>query len=435
MPTLTEMTITRLGAHGDGVAQSPGGQVFLPFVLPGERVMANVDGDRGQLVEVIEASPDRVAPICRHFTQCGGCLTQHMAAAAEQAWKTDLLATALSQQRIFAPGATLDADDPAETKAKSRSAPLVEPIVSTPPGTRRRAVFAARRTKSGAVFGFHELRAHDIVDLAECPILDPQIASRIEALRLLVAPLLSRSGEARITVTLTHNGIDVVMEDTKPELTFDDRAAVTRLASAAKILRLTVKGETVFETDRPQLRFGKALVTPQPGVFLQAVPQVEEAMTALILAAVGKAKRVADLFSGLGTFTFPLADRAEVLAVDGDKAAIAALTDAVKHTQGIKPVTGKVRDLFREPLSAKELEPFDAVVFDPPRAGADAQARMIAKSKVPIVVAVSCSPSTMARDLKILIDGGYVLQSVTPIDQFVFSPHVEAIAVLKRPKR
>jgi len=435
MPTLTELTIARLGAHGDGVAPSLDGHVFLPFVLPGERVTAHVAGERGQLVDILDASPDRIAPVCRHFTQCGGCLTQHMAAPAEQAWKTDLVATALSQQRIFAADAGLSDEDLADTKAKSRSAPLVAAIISTPIGTRRRAVFAARRTKSGAVFGFHELRSHDIVDLAECPILDPQITSRIEALRALVGPLLSRSGEARITVTLTHNGIDVVMEDTKPELTFDDRASITRLASAARILRLTVKGETIFETDRPQLRFGKALVTPQPGVFLQAVPQVEQAMTEVILAAVGKAKRVADLFCGLGTFSFPLADRAEVLAVDGDKAAIAALTDAVKHTQGIKPITTKVRDLFREPLSAKELEPFDAVVFDPPRAGADAQARMIAKSKVPVVVAVSCSPSTLARDLRTLIDGGYVLQSVTPIDQFVFSAHIEAIAVLRRPKR
>lgn len=434
MTTLTDLTISRLGAHGDGVAQTGEGQVFLPFVLPGERVTARVEGGRGDLVEVLEASADRVVPVCRHFTVCGGCLTQHMRAEAEQAWKTDLVATALSQQRVFAPGSTLDGDDPAETKAKSRSAALVQPIVSTPPGTRRRAVFAARRTKAGAVFGFHELRAHGLVDLAECPILAPEIAGRIAALRALVFPLLSRSGEARMTVTLTHNGIDVVVEDSKPELTFDDRAAITRLAGEAKILRLTVKGETIFETDRPQLRFGKALVTPQPGVFLQAVPQVEEAMTALILAAVGKAKRVADLFSGLGTFTFPLAGRAEVLAVDGDKAAIAALTDAVRHTQGIKPVTAKVRDLFREPLSAKELEPFDAVVFDPPRAGADAQARMIAKSKVPVVVAVSCAPSTLARDLRTLVDGGYVLQSVTPVDQFVFSAHIEAIAVLKRGK-
>lgn len=409
-----DLTITRLGAHGDGVAETPAGPVFMPYVLAGERVRADVEGARADLVEVLTASADRVVPVCRHFTHCGGCATQHMERAAEQAWKTALVATAFSQQRI-----TVD----------------VAPIISGTPGTRRRAVFAGRRTKAGTVFGFHEARAHDIVDLAECPILRPEITSRIPALRALMGALLSRSGEARMTVTVCANGVDVAVEDAKPELTFEERAGLADLARAARIIRLSVKGETVFGSAEPQLRFGRAVVVPAPGVFLQAVPEVEARMTELILAAVGKAKRVADLFSGLGTFSFPLAERAEVLAVDGDKAAIAALVDAYKRAQGVKPMTAKVRDLFREPLSAKELEAFDAVVFDPPRAGADAQAHMIAKSKVSTVVAVSCQPSTLARDVKILIEGGYVLASVTPIDQFVFSPHVEAIAVLRRGKR
>lgn len=437
MSDIEVLTIDRLAAQGDGVASSPGGNVFLPFVLPGERVRAQISEGRASVVEILEFSPDRIAPICRHFTRCGGCATQHMAAATERAWKTDLVATALSQQRVFdsASVAEASADDAADVKAKTRVASSIQPIIASSPGTRRRAVFAARRTKSGAILGFHEQRSHDIVDLAECPILSPQIASRLNALHALITPLLSRSGEARMTVTLADNGVDVVLEDTKPELTFDDRATIADLARAARIIRLTVKGEIIFATGEPQLKFGRVNVTPAPGVFLQAVPEVEARMTDIILAAVGKSKRVADLFSGLGTFSFPLAERAEVLAVDGDKASIACLTQAVKRAQGIKPVTGKVRDLFQEPLSAKELETFDAVVFDPPRAGADAQSRMIAKSKVPIVVAVSCAPSTLARDLKTLMAGGYVLQSITPIDQFLFSPHVEAIAILKRPKR
>lgn len=438
MSDTQDLIIDRLAAQGDGVASTPDGNVFLPFVLPGEQVRAHIGEGRAQLLEILQPSPDRIAPICRHFTRCGGCAFQHMAASAEQAWKTGLVATAMSQQRVFDPAAAVDAsadDATAEVKAKTRIAASIQPIVASPPGTRRRAVFAARRTKSGAILGFHEQRSHDLVDLAECPILSPQIASRLEGLRALIAPFLSRSGEARMTVTLADNGVDVVLDDTKPDLSLDDRTKITELARAARIIRLTVKGEIVFATGEPQLKFGRVNVTPAPGVFLQAVPAVEARMTEIILAAVGKSKRVADLFSGLGTFSFPLAERAEVLAVDGDKASIACLIQAVKRAQNIKPVTGKVRDLFQEPLSAKELEPFDAVVFDPPRAGADAQARMIAKSKVPIVVAVSCAPSTLARDLKTLIAGGYVLQSITPIDQFVFSPHVEAIAILKRPKR
>ncbi len=410
-----DLTIARLGSQGDGVAETGEGAVFLPYVLAGEHVRAEMVEGRARLIEVVTPSVDRISPICQHFTVCGGCATQHMSARAEQAWKTALVATAFSQQRIDT---------------------VINPIIASQPGTRRRAVFAARRTKAGAILGFHEPRTHDIVDLKQCPILSPEIESRIPALRTLIAALVSRSGEARMTVTLVDNGVDVVVEDAKPELSFDERATIAGLARAARIIRLTVKGETVYESGEPLLRFGLGRIVPAPGVFLQAVPEVEAAMTALILAAIGpKAKRVADLFCGAGTFTFPMAARCEVLAVDGDKLAIAALETAFKRGQGMRPVTAKVRDLFREPMSAKELERCDAVVFDPPRAGADAQARMIAKSKVPTVIAVSCAPATLARDIATLMEGGYVVESVTPIDQFVFSPHVEAVAVLRRPKR
>ena len=415
MTDVLDLTITRLGSQGDGIAETPEGAVFLPYVLAGEQVTAEMVEGRARVIDVVVPSADRIVPICRHFTVCGGCATQHMAARAEQAWKTALVATAFSQQRIDT---------------------VINPIIASKPGTRRRAVFAARRTKAGAILGFHEPRTHDIVDLAQCPILSPEIESRIPALRALAAALVSRSGEARMTVTVVDNGVDVVVEDAKPELNFDERATIAGLARSARIIRLTVKGETVYESDEPLLRFGAARVVPAPGVFLQAVPEVESAMTALISAAIGpKAKRVADLFCGAGTFTFPMAARCEVLAVDGDKLAIAALETAFKRAQGMRPVTAKARDLFREPMSAKELERCDAVVFDPPRAGADTQARMIAKSKVPTVIAVSCAPSTLARDVRTLMEGGYVVESVTPIDQFLFSPHVEAVAVLRRPKR
>ena len=409
-----ELTIARLGGQADGIADTPDGPVYVPYALAGERVRAAVSGQRGTLVEVLAPSPERVTPVCRHFTVCGGCASQHMTREAEQRWKRELVAIAFSHQRSDAP---------------------LQPLVAAPLRSRRRAVFTARRTKSGAVFGFHAPQAHEIVDLAECPILAPGIADRIPALRALVAPLLSRSGEARITVTHAGNGIDVAVEDAKPELTIETRGVISELARAARVIRLSIGGETVYESAAPLLRFGLANVVPPPGVFLQAVPEVEAAMTALIVAATGKSKRVADLFSGVGTFSLPLAQRADVLAVDTDSAALAALINATRNTQGLKPVTTKMRDLFVEPLSAKELEPFDTVVFDPPRAGADAQARMIAKSKVRTVVAVSCAPGTLARDVRTLIDGGYVLESVTPIDQFLFSPHVEAIAVLRRPKR
>ena len=196
--------------------------------------------------------------------------------------------------------------------------------------------------------------------------------------------------------------------------------------------RLTINKETVALVRPPVLTFGGVDVEPPPGLFVQAAQESEDEMVRLVLAATAKAKRVADLFCGLGTFTFPLARRARVLAVDQKGSAIQALQAAARRAQGLKPIEAKVRDLFRMPVSAKELEGFDAVVFDPARSGAEEQASELARCKARTVVAVSCNPGTLARDVRILIDGGYVLERVTPIDQFLYSHHVEAVAVLRR---
>ena len=414
--TLHDCTISRLGAQGDGVVDQEGGALFVPYALPGEKVRVRVGVGGTLLEDVLTRSPDRVAPICSHFTRCGGCVTQHIDRAVEGAWKTALVSNAFSRLH------------------RTNPAPL-SPLVTGAAHSRRRAVFSARKVRSGVVFGFHEHRSNDIVDILECPILMEAIEERIGALKLLLTAVVSRSGEARATVVAADNGVDVTLEGTKPDLTVEERAYIGDLARQARIIRLTIAGMTVYQSAHPTVRFGRVDVAIPTGAFLQAVPAIEVAMAELITRAIPKAKRVADLFSGLGTFTFPIAAKAEVLAVDGDKAAIAALQDGYRRAQGVKPVTAKVRDLFTEPLSAKELEPFDAVVFDPPRAGAEAQARMIAKSKVETVIAVSCAPGTLVRDVAILTDGGYELESVTPIDQFIFSPHIEAIAILRRPKR
>lgn len=410
----SEAIIARLGAHGDGISDTAQGALFVPYTVPGDHVRIARDGGRVRLVEVIAAGADRVAPLCRHFTHCGGCATQQLAPTAQARWKAGIVTTAFHQQGIEPP---------------------LKPIIQAGPHSRRRAVFAARRTGSGVVLGFHEPHGHAIVDLAMCPILAPAIEARMPALRALAGALLSRAGEARFTVVAADNGVDVSVEDAKPELGADERLRIAELARSAHVIRLSIGSVPVFETAAPVLRFGPALAELPPGVFLQAVAAAEAEMTALILDAVGKAKRVADLYSGLGTFTFPLAARAEVSAFDSDKEAIGALVAAARRTQGIKPVTAGRRDLHIDPLSARELNGFDAVVFDPPRSGALAQAERLARSEVPVVAAVSCAPGTLARDVKALIEGGYALQSVTPIDQFLFAPHVEAIAVLKRPRK
>ncbi|MFN3869084.1 MAG: class I SAM-dependent RNA methyltransferase [Hyphomicrobiaceae bacterium] len=411
------LTISRLGSHGDGVAETAGGAVFVPFALPGETVRVAIDGDRGRLVGIEHASPDRIAPICRHFTHCGGCTMQHLAREPYAAWKRQIVVDAFAQRGIAAD---------------------VSPLVSVGVSTRRRAALAARWTRHGVVLGYHEARGTKLVDLEECPVMTPTLAARLPALRTLIATLPRFEDEARLSLLEADNGFAVAVDDAVARADLS-AALVETLASAASavagLIRLTVAGDPVYQRAAPEVPCGPAHVVPPGNVFLQASQAAEQTMAALVVAALPKkVQRVVDLFAGVGAFTFPLAQRARVLSVDGDATALGALDHARRNAQGLKPVDILKRDLFREPLSRKELEGFDAAIIDPPRAGARAQCEMIAKSKVPLVVAVSCNPATLARDCRILIDGGYQLGAVTPIDQFVFTDHVEVVAVLKRPK-
>ena len=403
--------IVRLGAQGDGVADGPSGPIFVPYALPGERVQADVRGERGRLIAVVEASPDRIAPVCRHFTHCGGCAVQHLRAPAYLAWKREMVIAAFAARGIEVP---------------------VGNVATVGAGARRRASFSARRTGRGVTLGFHEAKGVEIVDLQECPVTASAIVRALPGLRRLVEPLMSRRAPGRVVVTLAANGLDVAIEDVPGDPSPDVREFLAREATALKLARLTLSGDILYQATIPAVRFGTANVVLPPRSFLQAAPAAEAEMTRLVTAAVGEAKRVVDLFCGMGTFTFPLAQRASVLAVDGDKVAIAALDNAAKRTPGLKPIETKLRDLFREPLSVKELQPFEAAVFDPPRAGAATQAAALAASGIKTVAAVSCNPATLARDARILIDGGFKLERVTPIDQFLYSPHIEAVAVLRR---
>jgi 23S rRNA (uracil1939-C5)-methyltransferase len=305
-------------------------------------------------------------------------------------------------------------------------------VASVGVGARRRAAFSARRTGRSVVLGFHEAKGVEIVDLQECPVTASAIVRVLPGLRRLVEPLMSRRAPGRVIVTLAANGLDVAVEDVPGDQPPDVREFLAREATALGLARLTLAGDTLYQATVPAVRFGTANVVLPARSFLQAAPVAEAAMVRLVTQAVAGAKRVVDLFSGMGTFTFPLAQSASVLAVDGDKQAITALQNAAKRTPGLKPIEVKVRDLFREPLSARELQGFDAAVFDPPRAGAATQAQSLVDSPINVVVAVSCNPATLARDARILIDGGFKLERVTPIDQFLFSPHIEAVAVFRR---
>ncbi|SON54746.1 23S rRNA (uracil(1939)-C(5))-methyltransferase RlmD [Hartmannibacter diazotrophicus] len=405
------LTIERLGAQGDGIATLDGQPVYVPFTLPGETVAVELDGERGDLLDVVTPSPDRIAPACRHYTDCGGCSLQHLGPAAYTAFKQDLVRAAFASRGL--------------------NPEISEPII-VPSGSRRRVTLAARRNGHRLLFGFHGRKSHRIVPIDECPVARPAIVKALPALEQLAAVAAPKKGDLAISVLTTANGLDVCLTGLPPKDADKQRLPLIEAAMAAGIARLSVGDEVIVERVPPSLSFVGVSVVPPPGGFLQATAESEQAMTDLILAAVKGAKAVADLFCGAGTFTFPLATKSAVHAVEGDKASMEALDKGARFAKGLKQINRERRDLFRRPLTPKELARFDAVVFDPPRAGANAQAAELAASKVPTVVAVSCNPATLARDVRLLVDGGYGIESVTPVDQFLWSAHVEAVVVLRR---
>jgi 23S rRNA (uracil1939-C5)-methyltransferase len=406
-----EVEIARLGAQGDGVADGPEGPIFVPFTLPGElvRIAVEPETDRGDLLEVLTPSPDRIEPVCPHFGVCGGCALQHMEEGAYLRWKRDQAIAALRSRG-------LDAE--------------IEPVRPVPLASRRRAALALGRTEDGAALGYRRARSHDLIDVAACPVLIPGISDSLSKLKTALAPLLGGKHEARVTMTETLNGLDILLEGVRPAPA--SLGAFAGKAAALGVARLTADGESITLSGTPEVDLSGARVKLPPGAFLQASRQAESALVKLVGEGIGTATRVADLFAGLGTFTFALARSAAVEAYEADEAALAALAEAARRTPKLKPVRTFARDLFRSPLSPKELQVYDAVVFDPPRAGASAQATELAKSRVPKLVAVSCHPGTLARDLRILVDGGYRIARVVPVDQFRFSPHIEVVAHLVR---
>lgn len=404
-----DVVISRLGAKGDGVAMRDDMPLYVPFALPGERWHVPAAGDAERLSD----SAERAAPVCRHFTACGGCAAQHMSPGLYNEWKRGLVVEAFRHRGIAAD---------------------VAPLTVVDTGSRRRAVFGIERHGGDLRIGFREEGQHTLVDLAECPVLDPLIVRALPGLRTLVRRAMGGEVSGRLMVTRLDRGLDVSLACArKSNLEPQDRSEIAEQARRLGLVRLVVGGELIVATGRPTVTIARVEIEIAPELFLQAVPQAETLLADLTLAALPKrAKAVADLFSGVGTLTLPMARRASVTAFDSDRRAIEALQGAVRHTQGLKPVTAIVRDLFRDPLSVRELGVFDAVVLDPPRAGAAMQTERLAKSKVPLVVAVSCNPATLARDARVLIDGGYRMGAVTPIDQFLYSPHVEAVAVFRK---
>ena len=412
------LSIVRLAHRGDGLAETAAGPVYVAYALPGETVEVEpVPGhpDRRHLLRVDTASPDRIAPVCPHFGVCGGCAVQHWAWERYRAWKRDLVVTALVQA-----GLPPDVDD----------------LIDAHGAGRRRAVFHARRAGPTRrrddilQVGFAAPRSHDVVAIDRCPVLAPSLAGAVESAWAIAEALQGAGKPLDIHVTATDAGLDVDVRGSGA-LAAAQIAKLAAVAEAHRLARLTRHGELVAQRAAPAITIGRAKVVLPPGAFLQATEAGEAVLARLVGTQVGKAKAVLDLFAGVGPFALRLAEGARVTAADADAAAMAALTRAAA-APGLKPIEAQVRDLFRRPFAAAELERHDAVVFDPPRQGAEAQARALAAARVPVIVGVSCNPATFARDAKILVAGGYRLVRVTPVDQFRYAAHVELVARFER---
>ncbi len=410
------LTIDHVGAKGDGVSRDHERAVHVPFTLPGEVVEVVQRGEKARLVSITSPSPQRVAPICGHFGVCGGCSLQHWDEAAILAWKGDLVARALSRKG-------LDIE--------------VSPAIAAWGSGRRRASFHGKQGSNGFEFGFAEAKSHKIVSINECPILTASLQAALHRLAVLAEGLAPKGETIDLIVTDTPTGLDVDVRNAGKVDRFERRGLerLGHLADAAQIGRLTLHGHTAVSRVSPRVKMGQAIVAVPAGAFLQATRAGEDALAAKVLEWTKGAKHVADLFAGLGTFALRLKDNAQVTAIESDPTAVAAMKQASDALAGGKTLTAIARDLYRAPLTPHEIKGMDAIVFDPPRAGAEAQAFQIARSKVNLVVAISCDPATFARDAAILIEGGFKLDEIIAFDQFRFTSHVEIAAKFTRAKK
>lgn len=405
--------VSSLGRRGHGIVDTDTGRLFVPYALPGETVRVNVEGDRIDLLDIVESAPDRTKPRCAHFGACGGCAVQHLAVDAYKAWKRGIVEIALRHQGLEA---------------------IVDPLVDAHGIGRRRVTFHVRRRGDQVHAGFMKSKSHEVLNVEECPVLEQRLMASVGIARRLGDVLLDQDSALDVRFTSTDSGL-ICNVLGRAALSYDQHMDLVDVAEDNDLARLSLNGETLAERRKPYLSMGRANVVLPADGFLQATVEGEDVLAKLVAdhVATTSPSRIADLFCGIGPYTLRLADGAQVFAADSDASSVAALGEAVRHTPGLKQVSAVVRDLFVDPLSAEELNAFDVVVFNPPRAGAGAQVAEIAQSTVSGVVAVSCDPATFSRDARVLVDAGYDLTSVTPVDQFKWAAHVELVAHFHRP--
>jgi len=399
----TEITIKRLGHQGDGIADGP---IFAPRTLPGEVVSGTLNASKLGEIRIVTSSSDRVSPPCRHYKSCGGCQLQHASDGFVARWKQQSVQNALKAHELE---------------------PVFRDILTSPIRSRRRATLAVRRTKKGAMAGFYARTSDVITEIPDCQLLHPSILAGIPMAEALAVQGASRKAVLAVSLTLSGEGLDVSVTGGKP-LDGPLQQALAQITQAHGVARLSWEGEVIAMSAPPTQVFGTAQVVPPPGAFLQATPEGEAALVAAVCEIAEGVGQIADLFAGCGTFSLPLAQTGEVLAVEGDDQMVSALDAGWRKAQGLKQVRTQARDLFRRPLLPDELSRFGMVVLDPPRAGAAAQVAELAKSKVTRIAYVSCNPVTFARDARVLVDAGFYLDWVQVVDQFRWSSHTELVA-------
>jgi 23S rRNA (uracil1939-C5)-methyltransferase len=406
---IVPLTIDEIGAKGDGVALHDGAPVYVPKTAPGDVIEAVIKGERGTLRKIVTRSPHRTHPVCAYFDKCGGCSLQHVTPDFYREWKIAKVKTALARAGV-------------------------EPNVWNEPvfleaSTRRRTTMTMLRIRNDIILGYNEGRSHNVLDIQRCLVLDPALEDKMQALRPYLPRLLGEAKTCDVTLQYAGGAFDMVLTgrlQKRGRFSFEQDEALGEIAEKLDIARISYREKDfrppeIILARKPVVKtFGALSVALPPGTFLQASEAGEQALTNIVMEYAQSGTKFLDLFSGCGTFSGPLLALGPVSSIDGDAPAINALAQT-KHP-GLTPVR---RDLFKNPLKETELAPFDTIIFDPPRAGAAAQAPFLASSESRRIIGVSCNPASFARDAKTLTDGGYTLASLTVVDQFVWSAHVE----------
>ena len=407
-----EVKIDHVGARGDGIAKTENGSVFVPFALAGETVSVDLDKSRGTITEIKSKSPERIDPVCAHFQKCGGCVAQHMSDNAYQNWKLNNAQQALDKGGI-----------------KHR----IDQFLPCTIGERRRVVLTAHRTNEETQLGYLQAGSHDLIAITECAVAHPTIVQNFDLFRDVAQIVTPKYKTSQLTILLCENGFDIAID---ADFSLKDAKihAVSQKATSTNVIkRLAFNGEVLVEIEPPVLTFGETIIQVPSGNFVQASKRAELEMVGLVTKHLKPCKKVVDLFSGSGTFTFPLAHKSAVHAVETSGPALNSIDRGFRSRQGLKPISTERRDLFRSPFVREDLKPYQGVLFDPPRAGAEAQSKQLARAfNIKKVAAVSCNPVSLARDLELLTKGGFKIKSITAIDQFLWSTHIEMVALLER---